>query len=186
MNFSINHYGWGQTGPFPEVSGSINTDGQQLIIKFDVREPEIRAVYSFHNEMVCNDSCVEFFFSPYPFDKRYINIEVNPIGTVLAYIGEGRHNRIPLSEEQIYSFGAKTTIDRSNALAHWTLQYVVPYSLIAEVYGQEPISEMNVIRCNFYKCGDSLKNPHWGSWMPIETENPDFHRPEYFVEVALN
>ena len=36
---------------------------------------------------------------------------------------------------------------------------------------------------NFYKCGDQQVVPHYLSWAPITTENPDFHRPEYFGEL---
>ena len=36
-----------------------------------------------------------------------------------------------------------------------------------------------------YKCGDELPHPHFRSWKSIETEKPDFHRPEFFAEVAF-
>ena len=185
MDFSIDYYGWNQTGPFPKVSGSINADGQQLNIRFDVCESNLRAVHSVHNEMVCEDSCVEFFFAPYSFDPRYINIEVNPIGTVFASIGEGRHDRTLLTDEQICELGVRTTVDRSKIASYWTAQFMVPYSLISELFGLESVQQVTKIRCNFYKCGDLLPKPHWGSWKPVDTEQPDFHRSEFFCEVVL-
>ena len=40
-------------------------------------------------------------------------------------------------------------------------------------------------RMNLYKCGDNLSHPHFLSWRPIQTEKPDFHRPEFFGEVTF-
>ena len=40
--------------------------------------------------------------------------------------------------------------------------------------------ERDVLKANFYKCGDKLSVPHYLSWNPVTTEKPDFHRPEYF------
>ena len=39
--------------------------------------------------------------------------------------------------------------------------------------------------CNFYKCGDKQVEPHYLSWNPVLTDNPDFHRPEYFGKVIF-
>lgn len=36
---------------------------------------------------------------------------------------------------------------------------------------------------NFYKCGDATTEPHYLSWNSIETDNPDFHRPDFFGKV---
>ena len=33
---------------------------------------------------------------------------------------------------------------------------------------------------NFMKCGDETSDPHFVTWAPIATENPDYHRPEFF------
>ena len=30
---------------------------------------------------------------------------------------------------------------------------------------------------NFYKCGDKLENPHYLSWEPVRTPDPNFHLP---------
>jgi len=35
-------------------------------------------------------------------------------------------------------------------------------------------------RANFYKCGDMLTVPHYVTWNPVGTENPDYHQPKYF------
>jgi hypothetical protein len=40
-------------------------------------------------------------------------------------------------------------------------------------------------QANFYKCGDKLKQPHYLSWKPVLTSNPDFHQPKYFGEISF-
>jgi hypothetical protein len=40
-------------------------------------------------------------------------------------------------------------------------------------------------RGNIYKCGDALPVPHYVSWRPIDTPDPDFHRPEYFGQIVF-
>jgi len=37
-----------------------------------------------------------------------------------------------------------------------------------------------IFRANFYKCGDKLTVPHYVTWNPVGTENPDYHQPEHF------
>ena len=184
MEFKIENYDWGQEGDFPEVSGSISSDSQQIMVRYDVTEAEIRAVHSQHNGMVCEDSCAEFFFCPYPDDPRYINIEINPIGTVHLALGEGRHNRVMLPLEHIYAMNVRTSVCRGGEKPRWTLSYALPYDMIAAIYNRRPIAAGSVIRGNLYKCGDKQQKPYWGSWAPIGTERPDFHRPEYFIEIA--
>jgi hypothetical protein len=39
---------------------------------------------------------------------------------------------------------------------------------------------------NFYKCGDALESPHYLCWNHIKTEQPDYHRPEYFGELLFS
>jgi hypothetical protein len=185
MEFSIDHYGWGQTGPFPTVTGSITANENGYAIRFDVVEDEIRAANYTHNGRVCEDSCAEFFCRPYGQDPRYINIEINPIGAVHFGVGEGRHNRILLADEYIRAMGVRTNIDRSGAAARWQVCYTLPYGMIAEIFGAEPILPGNAIFCNFDKCGDKLQKPHWGSWASVNTEQPDFHRPEFFEKIIL-
>jgi len=185
MEFYIDHYGWGQTGPFPKVKVDITSEMQQIVIHFDVFEKELRAVHAVHNEAVHEDSCVEFFACLYPSDPRYINIEINPIGTVHFGFGMDRYDRELLSFDCIHSLGVQTTVDRSGEMYNWTVDYAIPYDLITKIYGKESALSSDAIRCNFFKCGALLQAPHYGSWKPVGTEQPDFHRSGFFGEVNL-
>ncbi|WP_025700605.1 carbohydrate-binding family 9-like protein [Paenibacillus forsythiae] len=58
-----------------------------------------------HNAPVYTDSCVELFMQPLPgSDPRYLNFECNAGGALLLQIGEGRENRLALTDSPaIYS-----------------------------------------------------------------------------------
>lgn len=59
-----------------------------LHVRLSAKEANIRAKETGTIGEPCNDSCLEFFFSPLTNDKRYINIECNPIGCI--YLGIGK------------------------------------------------------------------------------------------------
>lgn len=40
-------------------------------------------------------------------------------------------------------------------------------------------------KAGFYKCGDETGRPHYGSWQKVETDAPDFHRPEFFESFEI-
>jgi hypothetical protein len=56
-------------------------------------EKEIRATCENMNDMVCRDSCLEFFLNPQP-EKgtNYFNFEMNPFGTLYLGFGKDRYD----------------------------------------------------------------------------------------------
>ena len=68
-------------------------------------EKDIRAELTEPMSMVCEDSCMEFFFRPMEGDLRYFNLEINPNGQM--YIGFGPNMpklvRLALQEEELLS-----------------------------------------------------------------------------------
>ena len=60
----------------------------------------------------------------------------------------------------------------------WEMVIVIPATIFTY---NEGFNFSNLIaNANFYKCGDDTTKPHYLSWNPVKTENPDFHRPEFF------
>ena len=37
----------------------------------------------------------------------------------------------------------------------------------------------------YHLAADATPAPHYAAWSPVETQTPDFHRPEYFGERIL-
>ena len=137
--------------------------------------------------MVCEDSCVEFFVSPEN-DGIYYNLEFNGIGTVLLGTGTGRADSKRADPEivsrirRMTSAGNKPVKEKSGRF-EWTITIAVPY----EVFFHHSIRDLKgrTFRANFYKCGDMLSVPHYVTWNPVGTENPDYHRPEFFGRVLF-
>lgn len=122
---------------------------------------------------VWQDSCLEFFFS-FGEDK-YVNLEVNANSALRASIGTERHGRTFLKDMDIPMpyVKAERTDDG------WQVLFNVSLETIKALWGCN-VSAGDSFRANLYSCGDMTPAPHYASWSPVETEKPDFHRPEYF------
>jgi hypothetical protein len=152
-----------------------------FFIYFETLEPYVRAKCTGDSGPVCEDSCVEFFLSLN--DKEYYNFEFNPIGAYTIQKGSNRSARkkyrwSELKDFRIWTSESGGSFDTMARNESWEVWCVIPFSF----FGTE---KMNRVKANFYKCGDALPNKHYLSWTPVKTEQPDFHRPEYFSELFL-
>jgi hypothetical protein len=166
----------------PVVRFNIAWGDREIYIKYYVRETNVKAEKTLTNEMVCEDSCVEFFVAPSD-EGVYYNLEFNPIGTVLMGSGHGRQDsaradaRILNGIRRISTMGTEPFAEISGDI-RWSLTLAIPL----ETFFQHKIGDLRgkSFRANFYKCGDKLSNPHYVTWNPVSTEKPDYHRPEFF------
>jgi len=166
----------------PDVSFSIGFTSREILLKYYVTEQYFKAEKTETNEMVCEDSCVEFFVSPVE-DGTYYNFEFNGIGTCLLGNGTGREDskrvdRGIVSKIRRQTSIGKTPVKELKGPFSWTITIAIPI----ETFFQHKIKELKgkTFRANFYKCGDMLSVPHFVTWNPVGTEKPDYHRPEYF------
>ena len=166
----------------PDVAFSIGYTDNELLLKYYITENYFKAEKTVTNEMVCEDSCVEFFVSPGD-EGIYYNLEFNGIGTCLMGGGTGRQTSTRANPEvvekirRLTSVGKKPVAEREGEFT-WTITIAIPY----QVFFHHQIRELKgkTYRANFYKCGDRLSVPHYITWNPVGTEKPDFHRPEFF------
>ena len=166
----------------PEVEFAIAYTGSEILLKYYVTENWFKAEKTESNQMVCEDSCVEFFVSPAD-DRIYYNLEFNGIGTCLLGSGTGREDSTRADPEIISTIRRKTSVgekivsERDGAF-YWTITMAIPLT----VFFHHELKELKgkVFRANFYKCGDKLAVPHYVTWNPVGTVAPDYHRPEYF------
>lgn len=150
-----------------------------FVCKLTAYEEDPKAIYKNDMDPVYKDSCLEFFAR---YKKGgYINCEVNSNGAILSAYGEGRRQRTPLNKIAGRFPDVKVKKDKNK----WSAEIFIGLDLIKAVYGSSYFKENSVIYGNFYKCGDDCKVVHYGSYSPIITENPDFHRPEYFAKMTL-
>ncbi len=161
--------------PYAMTAKLLYTD-EALYVRMKTNETRLRAVNTEHNQMVCEDSCMELFLSPNGDDPRYFNFEINPIGTAYTGVCNGRPDVRPLDVDTAI-FDIKTAIDRTG----WELSYKIPFSYMREHFGH--IS--NPMRGNFYKCGDLTVVPHCAVWNDIELDSDEFHAPQFFGELVF-
>ncbi len=166
----------------PAVELSIAYSETEIFLKYYVREEYFKAEKTESNQNVFEDSCVEFFVSPEK-DGIYYNLEINGIGTCLLGSGTERTNSKRADPEiiskirRLSSVGVKPVKERKGEFS-WSITVAVPF----EVFFHHNIKDLKgkEFRANFYKCGDKLAVPHYVTWNPIGSPNPDYHRPEYF------
>jgi hypothetical protein len=178
----INEYPWFDMYPekFPcRAACGWNETGLNLLMY--ASESPIMAEETEFGGMPCMDSCVEFFFCPFPKETpRYINVEINPRGVCHVGVGDDRYDR-KVYKESID--GLKVTYSEYDG-KEWAVSCLIPWSLIMENFGKIP-GAGDVMKGNFYKCSGPDLHEHYGCWSRVLTEKPDYHRPEYFAEMVL-
>ena len=178
----INVINWNEYNYQPSVKFYLAHDNSSLFIFYLVDEDNVKATYLKDNESVWEDSCVEAFFSP-SLDEGYYNFEFSCIGTALAGCGKDKETRklwddTRMTQIQRFASLNKSIVGINNLHAEWWLQAVIPLELIN-------IKKGNTFYANFYKCGDKTVQPHFLSWQPIDTPQPDFHQPKFFGSFSL-
>lgn len=185
----INNVGWPDRFPYcPEVKFRIAHTGTCILIQFLVTEQEVKAAVKADNGPVFRDACCEFFLRPEK-DGIYYNMETNCIGVMLIEAGIRRGSTREMAPKKILS-----GVDRWSSLAEvsdqlpegectWQLALVIP----STTFFKNAITDFSgkTMTGNFYKTGDGLKEPHYLSWSPIQTEKPDFHTPQFFGKIEF-
>lgn len=157
-------------------------DENGLYIHQRAWEKEIRAEGRDPLCSVCQDSCMEFFFSPVPEDGRYFNVEFNLNGCVFLGFGHGRHDSIRLVPESIQTLFHVETARLEDG---WEIFYRIPVDFLRVFYPGYTLEPGQEIRANCYKCGDQTVQPHYLLWNPSTSEMPDYHRPQDFGRMVL-
>lgn len=173
---------WNEYNYKPDVSFAIGYTDKEILLKYYINEKYFKAEKTEPNQMVCEDSCVEFFVCPGD-DGIYYNFEFNGIGTCLLGTGSGRSDNTRVDPAIISKIRRKTSVGNKPVAEKkgdfsWTITMAIPF----EVFFRHEVKDLKgkVFRANFYKCGDMLSVPHYLTWNPIDTPEPDYHRPEYF------
>lgn len=177
---------------FPKTQAKLLYDDKNLYVYFKVEDQYVRAVAQKLHDMVCRDSCVEFFFTPGEnLSDGYFNFEINCGGTMLMYHQTARgENRIEILEQNCSKIKLKTSMPKIvepeiKEPTTWILQYALPFESLEEyVKVSRPAAGVKW-RANFYKCADKTSHPHWLTWSKVKKPQPDFHQPEFFGTILF-
>ena len=181
----VSHVNWPSEYPYaPSASFMIARTMSHLVILYQVRGYDLRAWALQDNEMVCHDSCCEFFVAD-PSDGTYYNFEMNCIGTLKAAKRRNREDYRLFDEDQLSRILRHSSLERSqinvSGIHSWQVAMCIPFELMGFAADNIPES----VNANFYKCADKSEHPHFLSWNPVGTLQPDFHRPEYFGKLEF-
>jgi hypothetical protein len=169
----------------PQTQARLLYDEQALYGIFRVRDRYVRCMHTEFQSPTYQDSCVEFFVQPRP-DQGYFNFEFNCGGALAcAYVTYGNGPKtytrlLPEEGEQIRIYHSLPDLVYPEIQEEtlWYLEFVIPFSVLAQHVGPIGAVAGQAWRGNFYKCGDLTSHPHWASWMPVDEKN--FHLPRCF------
>lgn len=170
----------------PLVQFRIAHNDQEIFIRFDVTEKYTMARVNTDNGPVWTDSCVEFFIAPD--EAGYYNCEFNCIGKALVgYRKKGETAlhapSLLMSSIKRYSTLGTENFEEKNGNNRWSLLVSLPVHLLFR-HNFRRLSGLQA-KANVYKCGDHLSEPHFLSWYPIDTPQPNFHVPQFFTDIEF-
>ncbi len=178
----------------PETEFRLLHDDCFIYGMFQVRETGLVSRHTRYLDMVCRDSCCEFFFQP-DSCSGYFNLEMNAGGTYLMYFvrdpsrpdkpGTGyfkdytpvdfRHGKlITVKTDQPAVIDPPVT-ERTL----WHLMFTVPLEMLTFYCGEISGLSGREWKGNFYKCADCSPNPAWQAWAPLAGTD-SFHTPQFF------
>ena len=110
-----------------------------------------------------------------PGDSRYFNIEFNPNCCVYLGLCDGRDALVRLLPE---GFSLEPQAERT--ADGWEVRYRVPFTLIRHFFPDFAPAKGDAMRANCFKCGELTPVPHYFSWNPCSSPEPEFHRQADF------
>ncbi|MCJ8296867.1 MAG: carbohydrate-binding family 9-like protein [Colwellia sp.] len=186
---AINNFPWYQTGPKQDTQVKLSATKDTLFIQIIAQDNYSYAKQTELNHMlICQDSCVEFFFSPSGvLGSNYVNLEVNCCGTLHLAYGTGRDKRQFISLEAASLIQRKTSINspvkfESEDDKEWIVEIALPFAAIEQLTGENVNKDKWF--ANFYRCGGRTE-PQYAVWNNIDVPEPDYHRPEHFGELVF-
>lgn len=158
-----------------------------IYIDFFVRCNYLRAANYLPNTPVGDDSSVEILLKTDPDTQSYWSFAFNCIGTVNAAYCDPDGIRQPLPEKEIrhlvrYASCGKRPFEEIQGLFTWNILVEIPLNMIGLKWNGQAIT----LSGNVCKCASATSQPHFISWSPILTPEPDFNRPEFFAPIILD
>ena len=112
-------------------------DGENLYVRMEAEEANIRATVTDALSPVCADSCLEFFFAPMADDKRYLNFELNKLGTAYVGFGAERNTRMRLILKDPAALLMPKPFDTDKG---WGIEFRIPASFVKMFFPEASFS----------------------------------------------
>jgi hypothetical protein len=190
-SIKINNY-MGKLPAFkPQVEAKMMYDYENVYVIFRVKDRFVHSLVQEYNGNVSGDAAVEFFFAPDThFPLRYFNLEVNAGGTPLMFYIMApppypkakyiKLDSVDIKQIEIAHSLPKIIDPEITNRVTWTLEYRIPLSML-EKFSNVTRPELGVVwKANFYKTASLSSNPHWITWVVVDSPKPNFHLPKFF------
>lgn len=173
--------------PAPQIKATaqVGYSEEALHVRLTLEAPVLRAVEEGLYGMPCEDSCLEFFFSPMEGDVRYLNFEFNANKCLYLGLGSCIEDLVRLIPDQpLEDVFAPRSVVRENG---FEITYQVPYSFVRRFFPSFSPASGKTMRANFFTCADNTEPPHYLCWSPVVTrpEPRTFHWPYDFGQVIF-
>ncbi len=183
--FSVdNDNGWGYRYR-PKTWGRMGyLENFGFVVEMVCEEKNPLARYTEFNDPVYTDSAMEAFidFNPLCDSPKYINFEFNSNGAFLAKYRTDRSDAVSIDLLTNKMPTVKTNVQAES----WTATLFIPLEMIKDIYKVDTFSKGCSLKGNFFKIGENQVNPHFLSFAKIESDKPDFHRPEFFKQFIID
>jgi hypothetical protein len=168
-----------------KTEAKILYDDDFLYVSFRCVDQNIWATFKKRDEHLWDEEVVELFVQADPEQKSYIELEVNPLGTMLdIYLLDIRK---PLNYQSWNSSRLKWgvelfgTVDGKDGDREWTCEIALPMEDVVTARNLPPRAG-DRWRVNLYRM-EKLPIPALLAWSP--TFKDDFHVPERFGEIIF-
>ena len=166
----------------PDTYFKIGLVDGEIVASLKCYETLPRAVFKNRDDPVYRDSCLEFFVAPLSFRDEYINIECNSKGAFLCEFGKGKFDRRLVGDLTQLSPIVEPFFDKDEKGSFWGVRVDLTKEFISDLYCvSEKDVNFDIVRANFYKCGDDCEIQHYLAFSPVTTLPPGFHNPECFA-----
>lgn len=182
----IDSLNWAKEYPYrPLTIVNCAHSGTALYLDFFVRSNYLRAENSMNNSPVWDDSSVSLFMQAQN-GGEYVNIDINCIGAINAARRRTRRPVTRFTDEEIGRISVIASCGNRpfkevEGLFTWNLLVMIPFRLLGIEYIGKPVS----VKGNFCKCATGTSQPHFLTWSPVVTMEPDFHVPDAFGDITI-
>lgn len=161
-------------------------DDTYLYIAFDVEDENIWATMKTRDEHLWHEEVVEVFVQPDPAHPAYVELEVNPLGTMLDIFLLDRRKPLPYaswnSSRLQWAVQVDGTVDGEPGDRGWTCEIALPHEDLATA-PHVPPRPGDRWRLNLYRVEERPARAGL-AWSP--TRANDFHLPDRFGEIVFS
>ena len=161
-------------------------DDKFIYFAFSLEDENIWATYRQRDQHLWTQEVVEVFIHPNPEHPAYIELEVNPLGTMLDIFLLDIRKPLPYtswnSQHLKWAVQVDGTVDGTPNDRGWTCEIALPFEDVAMAQNVPPLPG-DRWRVNLYRV-DARPDKLGLAWSP--TLRPDFHVPSMFGTIEFS